>query len=121
MRYGLTIEDTENDGILSKEEINKISKEISNAVNCEIEKQFKMLNIKVNDVLKYTKDNITYIIKIEKICNNKLYFKYAYNVTDNKVYTENSEFLIVLEDEIPLLQHVTLAEEIRYNNIIKYI
>lgn len=119
MRYGLTIEDTENDGILSKEEINKISKEISNAVNREIEKQFKMLNIKVNDVLKYTKDNIKYIIKIEKICNNKLYFKHAYNVIDNKVYTENSEFLIVLEDEIPLLQHVTLAEEIRYNNIIK--
>lgn len=119
MRYGLTIEDTQNDGILSKEEINKISKEISNDVNREIEKQFKMLNIKVNDILKYTKDNITYIIKIEKICNNKLYFKYAYNVTDNKVYNENSEFLVVLEDEIPLLQHVTLAEEIRYNNIIK--
>lgn len=120
MKYGLTIEDNQNDGILSKEKINEISKEISNKVCREIEKQFKMLNIKVNDVLKYTKDNITYVIKIEKICNNKLYFKYAYNVTDNKIYNENLEFLVVNDDEIPLLQHVTLAEEIKYNNVIKY-
>ena len=110
----------------TNEEINEMTKKISDAVNIEIEKQFNEIwhvnditTLKTGDVLTYEKNGTKYIFEVTFVHDNKIYYKNVYNVQDAKMYRVNVENLVVQEDEIPLLYRACeLQRKKYYDNLV---
>jgi hypothetical protein len=59
---------------------------------------------------------ITYISNINKVLSNKMSMQYIYELISNTEF-ETNEFAYIFEDDINVIQHITIDEIVQYENI----